>query len=594
MESRFIPPPHDQSVTIANPSERIRSTGLLQLDLPRRHALYQYMLDAAPDGVIGVDHNGRIVMVNPMMEVIFGYAPEELIGQLVEVLLPDHFRQAHQGQRQQYLLTKRARPMGAVVGLTGKRKNGDVFPVDISLGVPAAGQAGFTVAFIRDTSERLQHEAQLLHYSTHDRLTDLPNRWLFLDRLRRAIARGSGESNRVAVFVVDLDNFKTVNDSFGDSFGDDVLVEIALRLKSFLGPDDTLARLGGDEFGILLSNVDRVGTTAKLADRILLGFSVPCQIDTHAVIVGASLGSSSFPDDAADGEALLRFADVAMFQAKQLGRGGHIAFSRSMDRRMQENLRLHVRLKHALDNDGLRLFYQPQVDTESGEIVGVEALLRWRDDELGDVSPARFVLVAEATGLILPIGDWVLETACRQVAKWSGAGTPLKVAVNLSPQQLKQQDLVGKLRQVITATGASPELIEIEITETAAMESPKFAEQQLSELASLGIGIALDDFGTGYSSLGYLKNLPITKLKIDQSFVKGLPDDSNDSSIVRTIIGLAKSRNLKLVAEGVETDAQRCFLHRYGCEICQGWLFSKAVAVDEIDDMLSAGPSQPK
>lgn len=556
-----------------------------------RHALYQYMLDAAPDGVIGVDRDGLIVLVTPMMETIFGYAPEELIGQTMEVLLPERYRQTHQNQRQQHLAAQRPRPMGVVTGLTGKRKNGEIFPIDVSLGIPTAGQAGYTVAFIRDITERLQHEAQLLHQSTHDRLTGLPNRWLFLDRLRTAIARGGGEDNRVAVLILDLDNFKTVNDSFGDAFGDDLLVEIAERLKRLLGPDDTLARLGGDEFGILLANLDRAGEAAVVADKIQLSFSVPCRVGNHAVIIGGSLGSSYFPDDAADGETLLRFADVAMFQAKQLGRGTYVAFSGSMDRRLQENLRLHVRLKHALDNGGLRLFYQPQVDTGSGEIVGSEALLRWHDDELGDVSPARFIPVAEATGLILPLGDWVIDTACRQIAHWSAAGTPLKVAINLSPQQLRQHKLVGKLMQALAETGAPVELLEIEITETAAMESPELAERQLSELARLGIGIALDDFGTGYSSLGYLKNLPITKLKIDQSFVKGLPDDNNDGSIVRTIIGLAKSRNLRLVAEGVETDAQRHFLQHYGCETYQGWLFSKAVSVAEIDAMLALRPS---
>lgn len=588
MPSIVCPAKFGHVAEVASTTEKTGSASLLTMKLEVRQALYQYMLDAAPDGVIGVDRDGLIVLVNPMMETIFGYAPEELIGQSIKILLPDRYWQTHQDQRQQHLEAKRPRPMGVVKGLTGKRKNGDIFPVDVSLGIPAEGQAGFTVAFIRDTSERLQHEAQLLHQSTHDQLTGLPNRWLFLDHLRKAISRGGGEDNRVAVLMLDLDNFKTVNDSFGDAFGDDLLVEIAQRLQNLLGPDDTLARLGGDEFGILLPNLDRAGATAIVADKVLLNFSVPCRVNNHAVIIGGSLGSSFFPDDAADGETLLRFADVAMFQAKQLGRGTHVAFSGSMDRRMQENLRLHVRLKHALDNDGLRLFYQPQVDTESGEIVGCEALLRWHDDELGEVSPARFIPVAEATGLILPLGDWVLETACRQIAMWSAAGTPLKVAVNLSPQQLRQQKLVGKLRQVMADTGAPPELIEIEITETAAMESPQLAEQQLSELASLGIGIAMDDFGTGYSSLGYLKNLPITKLKIDQSFVKGLPDDSSDSSIVRIIIGLAKSHNLRLVAEGVETNAQRHFLQQYGCETYQGWLFSKAVSATEMGAMLSA------
>jgi diguanylate cyclase (GGDEF)-like protein len=476
--------------------------------------------------------------------------------------------------------------MGVVKGLTGKRKDGTVFAVDVSLGVPAPGQEGYTVAFIRDITERQQHEDQLLHQATHDGLTGLPNRSLFLDRLRQAIARGGGEDNRVAVLILDLDNFKTINDSFGDAFGNDLLVEIAQRLKNVLKDEDILARLGGDEFGILLSSLDRAGDASVVAEKVLLNFSVPCRVNDQAVIVGGSLGSSFFPDDAADGETLLRYADVAMFQAKQLGRGTYVAFSGSMDRRIQEDLRLHVRLKHALDNNGLRLLYQPQVDTETGEIVGSEALLRWRDDELGEVSPARFIPVAEATGLILPIGDWVIDTACRQIALWSNTGTPLKVAINLSPQQLHQQKLVGKIRQVLDSTGALAGCLEIEVTEMAAMENPELAQQQLSELGGLGIGIALDDFGTGYSSLGYLKNLPITKLKIDQSFVRGLPGDRNDVSIVHTIIGLAKSLNLRLVAEGVETDEQRRFLQQYGCETYQGWLFSKAVLATELGAML--------
>lgn len=571
--------------TTARPEASI--DGLRQ-ERETRHALFRHLLDAAPDGAIGVDRQGYIVMANPMMETLFGYVPEELIGQPMEFVLPNRLRHSCQARRQPHQFSMRSRPMAEMPGLIGRHKDGGVFPVAVSLGVPTEGQEGYAVAFIRDTSELKRHEEQLLHQSSHDGLTGLPNRWLFLDRLQQAVVRAGRKNNRVAVLMLDLDNFKTINDSYGDAFGDNLLVEIARRLKNLLREEDTLARLGGDEFGILLTHLDRAGEAMQVVEKILLSFSLPCSVNNQVVIAGGSLGLSFFPEDAADGETLLRYADVAMYQAKQLGRGTYAAFSGSMNHRMQEDLHLHVRLKHALDVGGLRLHYQPQVDTDTGEIVGCEALLRWQDDELGEVSPARFIPVAESTGLILPIGDWVIETACQQIAIWASVGTPLKVAINLSPHQLRQSKLAGKIRQVLEATGASPNLLEIEITETAAMESTELAQQQLSELGSLGIGIALDDFGTGFSSLGYLKALPITKLKIDQSFVKDLPGDDSDTSIVRTIIGLAKSLNLMLVAEGVETDGQRRFLRQHGCEVCQGWLFSKAVSATEMGEMLPA------
>jgi len=574
--------------------ERTRASGIAAvaavslLGIEQREALFRYMVDAAPDGVVCLDGEGRIVLVNPMIETIFGYVPEELLGQGLELLLPDRRRQSSQEHRAEGH-ARQSHAMGAAVGLTGRRKNGDVFPVDVGIGGPGGGVEDYCVAFIRDITERTQHEEHFLHQATHDELTGLPNRFMFQDCIRQAIAGAKHNDNRIAVLMLDLDNFKTVNDSFGDAFGDDLLVEIARRLKELLGEADTLARLGGDEFGILLSNLDHFGEAVQVAQKILLNLTVPCRVGSQLLIVGGSLGLSFFPDDASDGAMLLRRADVAMYQAKQSGRGIYVAFSESMDRRWQENLHLHVRLKQALDVGGLFLRYQPQVDTETGKIVGAEALLRWLDAELGDVTPARFIPVAEATGLILPIGDWVIEAACKQIAIWSNAGTPLKVAVNLSPQQLRDRQLAAKIGQVLKATGAPAELLEIEITETAAMGNVELAQRLLGELCVLGIGIALDDFGTGYSSLGALKTLPITKLKIDQSFVKNLPSDGNDVALVRTIIGLAKSLNLTLVAEGVETDEQRIFLRQAGCETYQGWLFSNAVSATEMGTMLRTG-----
>jgi diguanylate cyclase (GGDEF)-like protein/PAS domain S-box-containing protein len=540
-------------------------------------AQFHHVLDASRDGVICIAQSGVILMVNSMMESIFGYSPDELAGQRVDILFPNVMGESPHALPCQSSTFVRLHSMNLVNGLLGKRKNGDEFLADISLSVPSPCQNGFTVAYIRDVSERKRHDADLLYQATHDSVTDLPNRLLFLNHLRQAITNAKRDGTRVAVLMLDLDNFKTINDSFGDAFGNELLVEIGHRLKSLLRAEDMLARLGGDEFGVLLSNLGRVSDAAQVAEKVLLSFSLPCQVGHEAVIVGGSIGLSFYPEDAGDEETLLRYADVAMYQAKQAGRGTYVVFSGAMDRRLQQDLRLHVRLKNALDAGELTLYYQPQVDIETGRIVGAEALLRWNDGELGEVSPARFIPVAEATGLILPISAWVIGTACKQIAQWANAGIPLKVAVNVSPQQLRQQSLVAFIRNAVETSGASPELLEIEITESAAMESPEFAQQALSELVSLGIGISLDDFGTGYSSLAHIKSLPITKLKIDRCFIKDLPGNEHDISIVRTIIGLARSLNLLVVAEGVETDAQRAFLSRHGCQTYQGWLFSKAV-----------------
>ena len=562
--------------------------GMPRLGIETREAMFGHFLDAAPDGAIAISLAGNIVMANAMIETIFGYVREELIGQRMEILLADRHRRSHQRHREEYQNARRSRPMDAVPHLSGKRKDGSIFPVEIGLGVPTEGRDGYSIAFVRDTTERRQQEEQLLHQATHDGLTSLPNRWLFLDRLHQAIAHAGRGDNRIAVLMLDLDDFKTVNEAFGDSFGDELLAEVAKRLRNLLREEDTLARLGGDEFGILLANLDGAAGAAQVAEKILLNLSVPCTVNGQSVTIGASVGLSFFPEDGTDSDTLLRHADIAMYQAKRAGRGTYVAFSGSMGLRIQEDLHLHVRLKHALDVGELRLHYQPQVDVATAKIVGAEALLRWHDEELGEVSPARFIPVAEATGLILPIGDWVIETACKQIAIWSNAGTPLKVAVNLSPQQLHQRDLAGRLREILAATGALPALLELEITETTAIERTELVEQQLAELGDLGIGIALDDFGTGYSSFGYLKTLPITKLKLDQSFVKDLPGNVNDASIVCAIIALAKSLNLMLVAEGVETDEQRLFLHQHGCETYQGWLFSKAVSAAAVGSMLSS------
>jgi diguanylate cyclase (GGDEF)-like protein len=411
---------------------------------------------------------------------------------------------------------------------------------------------------------------------------------LFRLQLNQALTRAARSELRVAVLLIDLDYFKTVNDSFGHATGDALLVQVGTRIRSILRENDTLARLGGDEFAILLTDLADVDEAVAVATKLLTALQAAYRLQDQDVYSGGSLGLAFYPDDAPDSDTLLRYADMAMYQAKEAGRGAYACYSEEMDQRVHEDMRLHTRLKEALAQGLLELHYQPQVDVESGAIVGAEALLRWHDPVLGPVSPARFIPVAEATGLILPLSDWVLETACTQIATWAQAGTPLRVAVNFSAQQFRQRDLPQKVHAALQRTGAQAQWLDIEITESVAMTQPEQAREQLDALVALGCSVALDDFGTGYSSLGYLKALPVSKLKIDKSFMDGIPDDANDTTIARAIIALAHGLGLSLVAEGVETEAQLRFLRQFGCELYQGWLFSKAIAADDLTARLRA------
>ena len=542
-------------------------------------------LNAAPDGVLWVDNTGRILMANPATETLTGYPVAELVGQNVDLFLPAHLRARHAESMRGYFLTPHPRAMG-LMDLKLLRRDGQLLPVDISLGHWEDEGAGHAIAYIRDLTERKKFEESLRHQATHDELTGLPNRWLFRLQLNQALARAGRSGLHVAVMFIDLDYFKTVNDSFGHATGDALLVQVGTRIRSVLREKDTLARLGGDEFAILLTDLTELDEVVSVAAKVLTSLQAPYRLQDQDVYSGGSLGLAFYPDDAQDSETLLRFADMAMYQAKQAGRGAYAFYSKEMDRRVHEDMQLHTLLKEALSQGVLQLHYQPQVDVESGAIVGAEALLRWHDPELGDVSPARFIPVAEATGLILPLSDWVLETACEQIAAWTQAGTPLRVAVNVSAQQFNQRNLLEKVCAALARTGAQAQWLDIEITESVAMKKPEQAREQLNALVALGCRVALDDFGTGYSSLAYLKGLPINKLKIDKSFLDGVPDDANDTAISKTIIAMAHSLGMSLVAEGVETDAQLAFLRQHGCEVYQGWLFAKAMPAPELTQRL--------
>ncbi|MDO8769930.1 MAG: EAL domain-containing protein [Burkholderiaceae bacterium] len=544
-------------------------------------------LNAAPDGILWVDDDGRILMANPGMATLSGYTEHELVGQNVDLFLPPHLRARHALSMRGYFTTPHPRAMG-LMDLKLLRRDGRMLPVDVSLGNWEDDGKRHAIAYVRDLTERKKFEESLRHQASHDELTGLPNRWLFRLQLNQALARAGRSGLRVAVLFLDLDYFKTINDSFGHATGDALLVQVGTRMRSVLRENDTLARLGGDEFAILLSDLAHVDEAVRVATKLLLSLQSSYRLQNQEVYSGGSLGLAFYPDDAQDSDTLLRFADLAMYQAKQAGRGAYACYSQEMDQRVHQDMQLHTRLKEAIAQGTLYLHYQPQVDVKSGAVVGAEALLRWHDAVLGTVSPSRFIPVAEATGLILPLSDWVLETACRQIAAWAQAGTPLRVAVNFSAQQFRQRDLSEKIRAALTRTGAQAQWLDIEITESVAMTQPEQACEQINALVGLGCHVALDDFGTGYSSLAYLKALPVSKLKIDKSFMDGIPDDANDVAISRAIIAMAHSLGLTLVAEGVETDAQLAFLRQYGCEAYQGWLFAKAMTAEDLTERLQA------
>jgi diguanylate cyclase (GGDEF)-like protein len=439
--------------------------------------------------------------------------------------------------------------------------------------------------------EQIQHAQSQLDYLAHyDSLTGLPNRDLLTDRIRQALIQARRFNATVALLFVDLDHFKNINDSLGHSAGDALLQAAAKRMNRCVRDGDTVARLGGDEFIILLPTINAVEDAATVANKILHELTPPFQLQGHKSFSSASIGISIFPDDTTEMEDLLRNADTAMYHAKALGRNNYQFFTKTMNETVQRRMNLERMLRQALDNDEFHLVYQPQIDTRNGSVIGAEALLRWQNPELGVVSPGDFIPLAEDTGLIVPIGAWVLRTACTQAKRWADEGLgALRVAVNLSIRQFRQPEFTALVTGILADTGLPPALLELEITESIMMQDVTATVVTLQELKTIGVNISIDDFGTGYSSLGYLKRLPIDMLKIDQSFVRDIASDPNDAAIVTAITALAQSLNLNVIAEGVETGEQLEFLRSRCCHLAQGYFFSKPVSVADFAAFWRAG-----
>ena len=539
-----------------------------------REQLAQKVYSHTPAGIIFTDEEHRILSINPATTQMTGYEAFELIGQTVFGLLdldeshaPDSFREN---------IAVRGSWHGE---LEVTRKNGDNFAAGTRVNRvddPQSGMPAHYVWILADITERKQSEERMRHIAQHDALTGLPNRMALLMRLGQLLPEARRHGWKLAIMFLDLDRFKIINDTLGHQVGDELLREVACRLSSVIRETDFVARLGGDEFVIILPGIANPADAANVASKAIVALSASIEANGHELHTSPSIGISIFPDDGPDGDTILKNADTAMYHAKSAGRNNFQFFANEMNRISADRLSIEHKLRHAIARNELALCFQPQFRAGDSVPVGVEALLRWHHPTEGTISPARFIPIAEETGIIVEIGEWVLANACRKMKQWIDNGLkPMRIAVNVSPRQLRRRDFAETVANALTNSGLPAELLELEITESSVMENPQEAILILERLGRMGVTLAIDDFGTGYSSLGYLKLFPIDHLKIDRSFVADIETDLNDRAIAFGTIALAHSLGLKVIAEGVETEDQLELLRTNGCDEVQGYLLSK-------------------
>lgn len=536
------------------------------------------------EGIMITDADGIIQRVNSSFSLITSYSATEVIGQNPRILKSDrHHPDFYKNMWGS--ITQTGKWKGEI---WNRRKNGEIFPEWLSITAikDLSGATTHYVGVFHDISDIKRAEEQLSHQAFHDALTGLPNRILFADRLETALTIAKRHHHRLGLLFLDLDNFKNINDSLGHNMGDIYLQSVAKIIKNSCREEDTVSRLGGDEFTVILPDVDYPKGAVTLARRILQSFSMPVRVYEHKLAVSASIGISFYPDNGENAEELVKNADIAMYSAKNAGKNNFHLFSHEMNEQISRRMILENDLRDALENQEILVYYQPKINLISGTIVGAEALVRWQKKNGSIISPVEFIPVAEDTGLIIPIGEFVFDHACQQAKEWHDGGFPIKVAVNLSTRQFRDENLLNMVKLAIKKRGVSAKALELEITESLLMDHEENAIKVLYQLKKEGLTVAIDDFGTGYSSLAYLKKMPINTLKIDRAFVKGLPDDKDDIALTTTIISVAESLGLTTVAEGAETIEQYNLLRELGCTEVQGFYFSPPVVPETLTTFL--------
>lgn len=559
-----------------------------ELALRRSENELRAIIEAEPECVKIIRADGTLVQINSAgLAMIEAEGPERVIGKPVYGLLMPEYREPFRAFIEEVLRGNKGAMEFEITGFRGTHRWMETHSV--RLPGDQAGQP-LVLSIARDITERKQSERRLRQLAHFDSLTDLPNRVQFIERLEAAMAEADRNERLVGVVFLDLDRFKYINDSLGHEKGDSLLREVALRLGGVIRRGDTVARLSGDEFALVLADMGHVDDAIHVAQKILDVFHQPFRVAGHDLFVTASLGITLYPFDDRGAQELLRNADVAMYRAKESGKNNYQFYVAEMTTKVSERLALENDLRHALERGEFSVNYQPIADCRSGKILGMEALLRWKHPERGMISPALFIPLAEETGYIISIGEWVLRTACEQCRRWQKTGFPsLYVAVNLSARQFHQKDLPASVFRILQETGLHPGHLGLEITEGLIMQQAEASISTLRELVAMDIRISVDDFGTGYSSLSYLKRFPIDVLKIDQSFVRDIPTDTDDAAIASTIITLAHSLGLKVVAEGVETIEQLNFMRAHHCDAMQGYFLSKPLPADQFENFLKNG-----
>ncbi|MES9989520.1 MAG: EAL domain-containing protein [Candidatus Thiodiazotropha endolucinida] len=582
--------------SVANVLERrqLKATNQsIQLRLQESESLHKFIVNNSPDMIYLLDHEGRFAFINERVKSLLGYDQKEIIGEHFSKLIhTEDIERAHFTFNERRAGERATR--SAELKLSSKNNNGSRFfdsgtvPVELSsIGIYTTNDDK-TKSFIgtygvaRDISERKQAEELIKYQLYHDLLTNLPNRSLFRDRLNMAMAQSKRSGKKLAIMYLDMDRFKIINDSLGHYVGDELLKMVGQRLRSELREADTLARVGGDEFNLLVPEINDIQDARNLAEKILRLTLEPFIIKNEEIFISFSIGISIYPSDGDTKDSLIKHADIAMYKVKNAGKNGYAFYSEKMKAHFSQSLDIENGLRKAISTNELCLYYQPQFDINNGYMKGVEALVRWKHPEKGTIQPNEFISVAEESGLIIPLGEWVLRRACTDIKRWmEQEGISLQLSVNISMQQLEMDQFVNKALKIIKRHQLPKDTLELEITEHAIMQDMEKAIDALTKLSHKGIRIAIDDFGTGYSSLGYLQNLPINTLKIDRSFVQGIKT-SEDNSIIDAIIAMAKGLNLNLIAEGVENQTQIDHLSRAGCGLAQGFFYSHPVPEDEL------------